>query len=54
VVPHCQSEFFAAALKKDGLLDDFITVPDGQHGPVTFNEETFGKMTAFFLKEAGM
>lgn len=53
VVPHCQSEFFAEALKKDGLLDNFITVPGGQHGPVTFNEETFGKMTAFFLKMAG-
>ena len=24
------------------------------HGPVTFNKETFDKMTAFFLKEAGM
>jgi len=54
VVPHCQSEFFSAALKKNGLLDDFITVPGGQHGPVTFNEETFGKMTTFFRKQAGM
>lgn len=52
VVPHCQSELFAEALSAKGLLTDFITVPDGQHGPITFNESTFKKMTDFFLKEA--
>jgi acetyl esterase/lipase len=50
VVPHCQSELFAAALKSKGLLTEFISVPEGQHGPVTFNENTFKKMTDFFLK----
>jgi acetyl esterase/lipase len=53
VVPHCQSEFFAKALKEKGLLSDFISVPGGQHGAVTFNENTFKKMADFFLKEAG-
>jgi acetyl esterase/lipase len=53
VVPYCQSERFAAALQKKGLLEEFITVENGEHGPVTFNEDTFKKMTDFFLKEAG-
>jgi len=53
VVPYCQSELFARALKERGLLTEFISVPEGQHGPVTFNESTFLKMTDFFLKEAG-
>jgi acetyl esterase/lipase len=52
VVPHCQSEFFAKALKEKGLLSDFISIPEGQHGPITFNEHTFKMMTEFFLKEA--
>lgn len=52
VVPHCQSVYFSEELKNQGKLVDFITVPQGQHGPVTFNEETFKKMTDFFLKEA--
>lgn len=52
VVPYCQSELFAKALKEKGLLTEFISVPQGQHGPVTFNESTFKKMTGFFLKEA--
>ena len=52
VVPHCQSEYFSAALKRAGCLEDFITVPKGQHGPVTFNEKTFKQMTDFFLKES--
>lgn len=52
VVPHCQSELFAKELKGKGLLTKFISVPEGQHGPVTFNESTFKKMTDFFLKEA--
>ncbi|MDD2932220.1 MAG: alpha/beta hydrolase [Fermentimonas sp.] len=52
VVPHCQSELFSKALKEKGLLTEFISVPEGQHGPVTFNDSTFKKMTDFFLKEA--
>jgi len=39
-------------LKEKGLLTEFISVPNGQHGPVTFNENTFKKMSEFFLKEA--
>jgi hypothetical protein len=35
-------------------LEEFVSVPGGQHGPVTFNENTFKKMTDFFAKEAGM
>lgn len=54
VVPHCQGVNFSEALKKAGRLQAFISVPDGQHGPVTFNENTFKEMTTFFLKEAGM
>ena len=52
VVPYCQSVNFAAALKKAGLLKEFVTVPQGKHGPVTFNEDTFKKMTEFFKNEA--
>jgi acetyl esterase/lipase len=52
VVPHCQGVNFAAALKEKGLLDEFISVPQGQHGPVTFNDNTFQKMANFFLKKA--
>ncbi|MDR0981979.1 MAG: alpha/beta hydrolase [Culturomica sp.] len=54
VVPHCQSVFFSDALKEKGRLVEFITVPNGQHGPVTFNEQTFKKMVDFFKKEAAM
>jgi dipeptidyl aminopeptidase/acylaminoacyl peptidase len=50
VVPYCQSEFFTEALKKKGLLDEFITVENGEHGPVTFNKDTFKKMVDFFKK----
>lgn len=53
VVPHCQSVFFSEELKKADKLEEFITVPGGQHGPVTFNEQTFKKMTDFFKKESG-
>ena len=52
VVPHCQSVFFSEELKKANKLEDFITVPNGEHGPVTFNEQTFKKMADFFLKES--
>lgn len=53
VVPHCQGVYFSEALKEAGCLESFVTVPNGQHGPVTFNEQTFKQMTDFFLKEAG-
>ncbi|MGE5942972.1 MAG: prolyl oligopeptidase family serine peptidase, partial [Flavobacteriales bacterium] len=53
VVPHCQSVFFSDALKEKALLNEFISVPNGQHGPVTFNENTFKKMSDFFMMEAG-
>jgi acetyl esterase/lipase len=52
VVPHCQGVYFSEALKAVGCLETFISVPEGQHGPVTFNENTFRQMTDFFLKEA--
>lgn len=52
VVPHCQSVYFSNELKKAGKLEEFISVPEGQHGPVTFNENTFKKMADFFTKEA--
>ena len=44
--------FVKEALKKAGRLETFISVPNGQHGPVTFNEDSFKQMTDFFLKEA--
>lgn len=53
VVPHCQSVYFSEALKEKGLLTEFISVPEGQHGPVTFNDDTMKKMAEFFLNEAG-
>lgn len=49
VVPYCQSELFAAALKEKGLLTELIPVPGGQHGPVTFNEKTLTRMADFFV-----
>ena len=52
VVPYCQSVFFAQALQEKGLLEDFITVTGGQHGPVTINDNTLKKMVDFFLKQS--
>lgn len=52
VVPYCQSVNFSEELKKIGALTEFITVPNGQHGPITFNEETYKKMTDFFKEQA--
>ena len=52
VVPHCQGVYFSEELKKAGKLKEFISVPEGQHGPVTFNEDSFKKMTDFFLEQA--
>ncbi|MDY4967687.1 MAG: alpha/beta hydrolase-fold protein [Prevotella sp.] len=54
VVPYCQSEYFAKALKDALRLEDFITVPNGNHGPVTFNANTFQSMVNFFQRQAGM
>lgn len=48
VVPYCQSVLFSDALKNAGKLDGFITVEDGQHGPVTFNDDTMKAMVDFF------
>lgn len=53
VVPYCQSVFFSEELQKAGKLHKFITVPDGQHGPVTFNEDTFKEMINFFNEKSG-
>lgn len=52
VVPYCQSKLFSEALKKKKLLTEFITVSEGQHGPITFNDSTFKKMCDFFLNES--
>lgn len=49
VVPYCQSVFFSEELEKAGVLKQFVTVSGGQHGPVTFNDNTFRQMTDFFL-----
>ncbi|MCI1681910.1 MAG: prolyl oligopeptidase family serine peptidase [Bacteroides sp.] len=54
VVPICQSIYFSEALKKKGVLAEFISVPNGQHGPITFNDNTFNKMTDFFIKQSGL
>ena len=52
VVPHCQGVNFSEVLRNAGLLEEFVSVPEGGHGPVTFNDKTFKQMTDFFLKEA--
>lgn len=52
VVPPCQSALFAAALQEVQRLDAYVTVPDGQHGPVTFNADTFKRMVDFFKANA--
>ncbi len=48
VVPYCQGVNFSEELKKAGKLDKFISVEGGEHGPVTFNEDTFKEMVDFF------
>lgn len=48
VVPYCQGVNFSEELKNAGKLSDFITVEGGEHGPVTFNEDTFKAMVDFF------
>lgn len=52
VVPFCQGAYFSEELKKAGKLEKFIPVTDGQHGPITFNEDTFKEMVDFFVKKA--
>lgn len=52
VVSYCQSVNFSEALKEKGKLYDFITVPNGKHGPVTFNNDTMHRMVEFFKKMA--
>jgi acetyl esterase/lipase len=52
VVPYCQSELFAKILKENQILTEFITVPGGQHGPVTFNENSMKKMADFFVTQS--
>lgn len=54
VVPYCQSAYFAKALKQNGVLEEFVSVEGGQHGPKTFNDYTYNKMIDFFRKEAGL
>ncbi len=41
-------------LSKKGVLEEFIIVPNGQHGPITFNDDTYKKMIDFFKKQAGI
>ncbi len=48
VVPYCQGVNFSEELKKAGKLHKFITVEGGEHGPVTFNEDTFKEMVDYF------
>ena len=48
VVPYCQGVNFSEELKKAGKLFKFISVEGGEHGPVTFNEDTFKEMVDFF------
>ncbi|MDE5586646.1 MAG: alpha/beta hydrolase [Muribaculaceae bacterium] len=48
VVPYCQGVNFSEELKSVGRLSDFITVEGGEHGPVTFNEDTFKAMVDYF------
>lgn len=52
VVPFCQSVYFSEKLKKAGKLYDFIEVENGEHGPVTFNDDTFKAMVDFFQTQA--
>lgn len=52
VVPYCQSEFFSRALADKGRLDTFVTVEKGNHGPITFNSNTFKRMVDFFKKQS--
>ncbi len=53
VVPFCQSKYFSEELEKAGKLERLIPVEGGEHGPVTFNEDTFKAMVEFFTEKAG-
>lgn len=52
VVPFCQSVYFSEELEKAGKLEKLIPVENGQHGPVTFNPDTFKAMVDFFTAQA--
>lgn len=54
VVPYCQSVYFSDALAKAGVLEEFVTVPGGNHGPVTFNDDTFLRMARFFSRQSAL
>lgn len=52
VVPYCQSVMWADSLSAHDRLEEFVTWPGGGHGPLTFNDTTFQKMTDYFAREA--
>lgn len=54
VVPYCQSVYLSELLNQNDRLEEFITVPGGNHGPVTFNDDTFRRMARFFVRQASI
>lgn len=51
LVSYCQSEMLFNALKKAGILSQYVLVPGGQHGPGLFEKKYFDMMVDFFLKQ---
>lgn len=51
VVPYCQGQFLNTALSKAGVENEYVLVPNGQHGPgVNDVQANLQKMVTFFLK----
>lgn len=50
LVPHCQSELLYNALKKAGIVVEYIVVPGAGHGQGMFEDKYYRMMTDFFIK----
>ena len=52
VVPYCQSEVLFKALQKAKVSSQFVSVPNGKHGPGVFEEKYYKMMVDFFIMES--
>lgn len=52
MVPYCQSQKLFEALQLKKVPSQFVTVPNGGHGPGVFEDKYFKMMTEFFSSEA--
>ncbi len=52
MVPYCQSQVLFEELQLKKVSSQFVTVPDGGHGPGVLEDKYFKMMTDFFIAEA--